>query len=180
MLDTFVLQGSQPRTLGTHDPQDESLGDAIQTVFMSNTERAIMLWHQWGILLDYRYDWGVIVDDVVVMIGRLQSELSGSCVIEWPSNTFSARWKLEWNADELSVDTHWQAVRGVAVETLNGRSRIRVLRDQFLNEWKRPLQIIAEALFAAGYAGSSLRGFQALVDVLAQIKGEGVLYRKHV
>src|SRR5882762_374566 len=108
----FVIQASNPRTLSQFDPDDSSLFDAIQTVFPLEAEYALLTWNWVYIPLDYKYDWCLLVDEVISLVECMTSEQSGSRTIHWPSNTFSAVWDVEWADGKVTVNATWKCVLG--------------------------------------------------------------------
>jgi hypothetical protein len=172
----FVIQASCPRALLVHDPDDESLSDAIQTVFPMDTERAILAWHRVCVPLGYKYDVSLLVDDILGITEVMLVDERGARVVQWPSNTFAATWDITWDEEGTTVHAKWECVSGGIESLLVSRGSIAIPKKEFLAEWKSLLVVVERALDAAGYTESQLAGLSRLRRVIAALPGHGVLY----
>jgi hypothetical protein len=173
----FVIQASAPRAIVRLDPADESLSDAIQTVFCLATEDAIMNWNGVYVPIGYKYDMSMMIDDVLDLLEEMRLVGAGTRVIQWASNTFSATWDVEWDADMVTVLAGWIDVIGGTESLLGANCKLCVSKTEFGAEWKRPLEVVLRALEAAGYNDADLEGMNRLRSVSGNIVGEGLLYR---
>lgn len=172
----FYIQASNPDMIRECDPADESLSDALQAVFASNTERLIMIWNGIFIPLSYKYDISLMVDDILVLCSEMLAAESGSQRIGWPSSTFTVVWDVEWSGATVSVNGLWNCVIGGTEAQLARKPGILMPRVEFLSEWKRPLEIVLNALREAGYTERQIRGFGGLVDVVSRLPQRSELY----
>lgn len=172
----FVIQASCPRALRVHEPDDESLSDAIQTVFPLATERAILAWNRICVPLSYKYDVSVLADDILRLLESMLAEAQGALVVEWPSSTFAARWTITWGDALTTVRAEWRDVSGGIVSLLATHDSISVPTREFLAEWKSLLVVVERALKDAGYAEDQLTGLGQLRRVVATLPGNGELY----
>jgi len=175
----FVIQASHPRYLVARDAEDRALCDAIQTVFPLETEYALMVWNWIYIPLSYKYDVSMMADDAVHLVARMLSAEQGSERIAWPSSTFAATWDVRWSGGTTTVHAEWRSVLGGTEASLAARPAIVVPTEDFVAEWKRPLEIIDAALRGAGYAPQDIQGLERVGTVVAQIRRHGLLYRDH-
>jgi hypothetical protein len=60
---------------------------------------------------------------------------------------------------------------------LAAKPNIVIKRTDFLEEWRRPLMVIAAGLNEAGYDAANLPGMERLQDVVRKIGRCGILYR---
>lgn len=178
MADRFDIQAGSPRCLKKFDGEDRSLSDALQTVFVTNTEDLLLCWNAVYVPLSYRYDFSFLIEDVVDLCTAIRASASGSRQIAWPTNTFRVDWTLRWAGESLSIDSSWETVLGGTEALLNSRSSVSLATSAFLAEWKRPLQISHEALLSAGYRAGKLRTLDRLGDLVTSLPRFGVRYEE--
>lgn len=173
----FAVQASNPRFVSTFDADAQSLSDAIQTVFPLETEYAIVVWNWVYVPLTYKYDISMMAEDLVNLIDLMLSNECGKQTIHWPSNTFAATWRVEWSNEVATVSADWDCVLGETEPILKNRPTIVLQTVEFVAEWKRPLEVVADALTAAGYTPQQLVGMRRLRDLVEKIDHCGTLYR---
>jgi hypothetical protein len=173
-MTSFFIQAGSPRATRTCDPNDESLPEAIETLFLMDTEYAFIAWNTIYIPLSYKYDLGLMVDDILGIIEGIQASSRGSQVVDWPSNTFAAKWNLQWNDGVIEIRSNWRCVLGHTEALLNSKPCVELSTEGFVAEWKRPLQAIEHALAGAGY---EIPALGRLRRVLSKCPHEGRLYR---
>jgi hypothetical protein len=176
MATEFVIQSSNPRAESTWEAEDASLSDAIQSVFPLGTERLVLAWNGIYVPLGYKYDVSLMVDDVVDLATEILAESTGSKEIHWPSNTFAAVWDVRWDAGYVTVSGKWTRVLGGTEALLTASGSIRVPIAEFLGEWKRPLELVADALRRAGYGEEQIPRLAVLDDVVRRLPQTGQLY----
>jgi len=141
-----------------------------------NTERAILAWNHVYLLLGYKYDISLMADDIVQICDDILSMKHGTRLIHWPSNTFAAAWNVAWNSGVVSVEAQWNRVIGCTESILAGKPRISIPREDFLAEWKGPLDVVRAALEMAGYTPGQISGLHRLQSVVARLPRYGHLY----
>jgi hypothetical protein len=171
----FLIQASNPRSLGISEPEDETLAEAIETVFPMEAEYAFLVWKGVYIPLSYKYDLSFLVDDVIVVLEEMLANARGSRVVAWPSNTFASVWNITWDED-VTVNAQWDCVLGAVAPLLASRPTITVPKAEFIAEWKRPLLVIERALRSSGYDVEQLPALARLGAVIDKLPGEGRLY----
>ncbi len=171
----FVIQASNPRATGARDPLDEKVADAVQSVFALHAEAAFLDWNHVLVKISYKYDFGIILDDVMDMLEAVMNAESGEFRTAWPSNTFFAEWTVTWDT-MVEIQSHWHEVVGGPVSALNAAPIVVVPKADFVREWKRPLEIVRAAVVSAGYDSSSLSDLDRLTALLARMLRSGVLY----
>jgi hypothetical protein len=173
----FAVQASNPRSLAAFNADDQSLSDAIQTVFPLEAEYALIVWNWVYIPLSYRYDISMMVEDLIDLVELMLSDENGRRIIQWPSNTFASTWNVEWSNGTTTVNAEWSCVLGETESVLATKPTILLRTADFIGEWKRLLEIIVGALAAAGYTPEHLVGMRRLNDLVSRISHYGILYR---
>lgn len=176
MTTSFEIQTGQPRTEAAHDPEDESLCDAIQGAFPLRTEHMFMVWNHVYIPLGYKYDVSLIVDDALDLVDAMLSEATGLRTIHWPSNTFASSWTVEWRGALVTIQATWSCVLGGTESLLNASGPVVLPVDEFVAEWKRPFELVARALREAGYSEHQIPRLAVLESVASRVRKHGRLY----
>lgn len=78
----FCIQASAPDYCKKINLNNKCLSEAIESVFLLQTENAIMRWNYICIPLSYKYDISYMIDDILKLIGRLQDDVSGRIIIQ--------------------------------------------------------------------------------------------------
>lgn len=178
MSTEFRIQAGCPRSVKTVDPDAATIDEAVESVFLLDTEDAILVWQLVHIPLGYKYDVGTCLRDIVAMVKALLSAESGEHYVDFPSNTFGARWRLEWKVDRLVVSAlDWRVVVGGVEDLLRERSVVSLGKSEFICEWKALLERVYCALVGAGYSASKICEIEDLKSVVDQMPEYGVLYR---
>jgi hypothetical protein len=172
----FAVQASNPRSLVAFDAEDQSLSDAIQTVFPLEAEYALIVWNWIYIPLNYKYDVSLIVDDLIELVEAISMNSNGKRVIMFPSNTFSATWDIEWNTETITIDAEWHSVLGNTEAMLALRPKVVVATTDFICEWKCLLETVAKALNNADYRCEGVAGLRRLQDIIGKLHSHGILY----
>jgi hypothetical protein len=136
----------------------------------------ILVWKRVYIPLGYKYDVGMMVDDVLDLLNAMFGHATGTREIHWPSNTFAAIWDVRWDAGKVSVASRWRRVLGGTEALLAASGNVSVTVDEFLCEWKRPLELVDDALRQAGYRSEQLPRLSVLNEVIARLPRGGQLY----
>lgn len=173
----FVIQASSPSMLRELDDLDASLSDAVQAIFPLNTEALILRWNGVCVPLSYKYDFSMMIDDVVGLCSRLSSAGDGQMRIAWPSNTFQSVWDIKWSCRDVEVQAEWTTVVGHTEELLRARPAISIPREEFLAEWVAPLRLVARGLELAGYGVEQIPRIGELQALLAKVSLLGQLYQ---
>ena len=175
-MSEFVVQAGVPAARIELDPTDSTLSEAMQTVFPLATEAAILFWKNTCIPLSYKYDMSVMMADVLVMLWSITSAPVGRWAVTWPSSTFMATWEVEWAGGLVSITSNWQRVAGDVESVLNAKPVVSAAVDEFVAEWRRPLEIVETGLRRAGYTEDALPDLALLRRVLSRLPRLGVLY----
>ena len=173
----LYIQTSAPQTTEIYDGEDETIGEALETIFPLFTEDAILFWNHIAIPLSYKYDISVMFADILALVAKVAELNSGTSEIYWPSDTFACKWRVRWSQKEVRIDCiEWASVTGGLESTLAESGIVECTRDQFLAEWKRLFEVIERALAESGYHAQQLPEMTQLSMLKNKISGSGVLY----
>lgn len=151
MSPSQYLFSIQPGAPAVHAASREvDLAAAIQAIYPSDTDDAILNWNRVAVRVGYRYDVSVLVDDLLPLIAAIGAAPSGTRCVTWGSDTFNARWDVHWTGDELSVDAEWHSISGDYEDILNARPRVQLRRQVFLAEWSRLLAVVLAGVESSG------------------------------
>ena len=73
----FYIQASNPKVQCEINYSDETLADATESIFLLNTENAILMWNYICIPLSYKYDISYMLDDIMILLNELKNKKSG-------------------------------------------------------------------------------------------------------
>jgi len=175
-MNMFSIQVSNPRTLKEHDPEDESLSDALQAVFPMFTEDAYLGWGVIAIPLGYKYDVSLMAEDAVNLVEAMLGSSSGVWSNGWLSDTFDCTWNVTWADRRFEVHALWRSVHGPLADLLNRAGPISGECEQFMAEWKALFELLYRALTEAGYRESQIRKLSNLGALAKTLPKRGVLY----
>ena len=173
----FNLQVSNPHYNKKIDLEDESITEAMETIYPLFNEKAIMVWNNIYIPLCFKYDISVMIPDIIIMLKLLQQKESGEQVVIWPSDTFEALWDIKWNGDRVNITSSWKSVVGSLENILNENHEIQIAKNSFLSEWKMLLKKIVDAITEVGYEQKNLPDLIELINLESSITGYGELYK---
>ncbi|WP_237228419.1 hypothetical protein [Rubinisphaera sp. JC750] len=170
----FAIQVSNPSSVGGIE-DDESIGEALETIFSLNTESAFVIWNHLYVPLNYKCDVSLILEDVVFLVETVSASQNGNTTIHWPSSTFRARWEVSWKEDNVVVEARWESVIGDIESLLNQHPSISVPKSAFLSEWGELIKTCLNHLRIRNT--SSSLDLTRLESVLSLVSERGTLYR---
>lgn len=174
----FFIQVSKPICLNNYDNADESLADAMETIFPLLTEGAIIMWNHIPIRLSYKYDISYMLDDILDMLLMVRTKEKGKMEIQWLPDTFRCDWKLQWNEGTIEIKSEWGGIIGDLEKILNKNSEVCLEVDEFRREWKKLLELVIRNLKKCGYLESQIRNMDKLLVECNKIGEEGILYQE--
>lgn len=172
----FFIQASNPNVVSNVEATETDLREAIEDIFELETEDAILNWNGVSIALSYKYDFSVIIDDLVEMLETIQSSSNGNHMVSWSSNTFLATWNLTWDKHLITCTATWNSISGNIEDVLTKTGNISLPVEEFLAEWKKPLERVIAGLKQAGYKPKSLVHLEKMEQLLTRLKHTGRLY----
>ena len=174
----FYIQTSNPKTRCMADCNDKTLAEAIESIFLLNTESAILMWNHIGIPLSYKYDISYMMDDILILLNSLQSRERGELAIQWLPDTFRCDWTIRWDMEKLDIQSRWENTVGHLEALLNERPNIALKKEDFIREWKSILGIVITSLRNYGYDVKGIKGMKQLIKQYEGISGNGILYKE--
>ncbi|MGW3562349.1 hypothetical protein ACWDSL_00320 [Streptomyces sp. NPDC000941] len=143
---SFYIQSGCPEVLKVETADD--MADAVGQLYPLETEHAVLVWNWIPVLLEYRYDIPVLLDDLVPLLEEIQRAEFSETRVYWGSDTFSTEWQIRREGELLRIDSRWMAVSGSYESLLNDRSQLTVEIRSFVAEWLKVLRRIAYDLGA--------------------------------
>lgn len=174
----FWIQASAPQCTASYSATDMSLSDAMETVFLLETEDAFIVWKHHFIPLDYKCGFSCIIGDLIDLINAMLVEDAGRMMIEWPCNTFHAKWGVSWTKEDMQIESQWVSVPGGLTELLNQAGPVALKKSSFLAEWRMPLNRVLGALIASGYNRMNFKELSNLERLVSALPQRGYLYRE--
>ncbi len=173
----FYIQASNPRFIKSINYDDESLSDAVESVFPLNTENAMLVWNYISVPLSYKYDISYMLDDIVDLLGVLQSQKCGKKTIHWLPDTFRCDWEVSWDDGKIEIQAHWECTVGHLEKILNEHETISLTVMDFESEWKEILYVVIRGLKNCGYDKKKIGGMENLLKQYERISNSGILYQ---
>ncbi len=164
----LVIQVSNPRFNAANiSLDDDTIGDAIQSAFDSDSEHAVLYWGatRFPIALSYKHDFGVIFEDWLQLLEWLESPSGNSLTIDWPSSTFAGVWTVSVVGETVSIKPRWVSVLGCPPLDV-----LEITLSLLRAELAEPVRIVATAL-------SGHPGYGRINGILGRIKERGTMYR---
>jgi hypothetical protein len=166
MVNLLLYPPTQP---GVKDPEDTSLGEALESCFYS-LDGARLHWNGVSVPLSYKYDLSIIVHDVVHLVRWLRTCTQDCFAICWSSNTFLASWQVESAAGRVRVTASWYSVSaqdGHLEEALNAAPVAEANQAAFMAQWAALLRVAHQSLIDTGYTPEELEDYGPLLEELA-------------
>ena len=173
---TFYIQASNPMIRDGVSANVTEIEEAVQDIFESETEDFLIVWGGVPIVLNYKFDMSVMIEDIIWMLAAIQADDSAQFAIEWPSNSFDTTWNLRRKGGTVTCEACWRRISGGVEILLKEVPSITMSIEQFLAEWKAPLIRVAEALEEVGYQPQKDDWLRSLVAMIDNIDGVGRLY----
>jgi hypothetical protein len=159
-----------PTQAGVKDPEDTSLGEALEACFPDRMDGARLLWNGVSVPLSYKYELGLIVHDVVQLVRWLRTAAQGACAICWPSNTFRTNWQLALAGGRVQLTASWESVSaqdGPLEEALNAAPVVDADQAALMTQWAALLRLAHQRLIDTGYKPEELEDCGPLLTELA-------------
>lgn len=172
----FAIQACNPKTIKNKNCEN-SLSGAIENIFPLNTENAFLCWNHIYVPLSYKYDLSYMINDILNMIYKIESNDEGCLLIHWLPDTFRCDWVINWNQVEIKIESKWECTVGRLEKLLNASGDVILPKELFINEWKCVLKKIIDGLATCGYDSAILSGMDYLIEVYNMIENMGILYQ---
>ncbi len=173
----FYIQANNPKVLKEYNAEDESIADAMETIFPLYTESATLMWNHISIPLSYKYDISYMLDDVLELLESFMQAKNGKRIIHWLPDTFRSDWEIVWEDGQMEINSYWESVAGSLENLLNANARINLKITEFMAEWKQIFHIVLCALKENGYTERKIFSMEKLEKQYEAITKSGLLYQ---
>jgi hypothetical protein len=143
---SFYIQASNPTFYSPTESYDDSLKEVIEAIFPYEAEYAFIVWNGFPISLRYKYDVGMIINDVLSIINLLLFSEVQVCQVKLDCFAFSTLWQMKWSDDSLTIASEWFRTSGKYEDWLNKYNQIEIKKSTFIAEWKMLLQVVIKAI----------------------------------
>ncbi|MDH6310483.1 hypothetical protein M2451_004011 [Dysgonomonas sp. PFB1-18] len=160
------IQISNPELSFVKNKDDASIEEALESIFLRNTEYAVLIWENLFIPLSYKYDISIMAKDFIKILEFIEGTDS-KIEIHWASNTFSSIWYLtKLQNGELEIKSLWVCVLGELRELLTKKSNICVTQIAFSKELRKMLFFLKDCLDKCGYTANELYDYNLLIKYI--------------
>ena len=172
----FWIQTGVPKYMKIIDSCDESVSQAIETIFPLLTEDVFLRMNGYYYPLSYKTDIAYMIEDIIDMLKSLREDQSGDMKISWATNTFACVWEMSWDVKTINLVSRWREQEIYDYDFRKIMHSIKMEKADFVREWKKLLEIVLVALNDCGYA-DILSDYQELKKECLIIDKYGILYR---
>lgn len=159
----LYLNPGKPVSTGYFDPEDETLGEMIETIFPLDTDDLVLDWSGIQFELNYKYDISMMLEDILPLLQELRSTPNGNMMINWASSGFPYRWKVEWEQPDLEIHVLSYDSTDKMFKT---QDLVRDSISHFIDEWITILEVVHSASCRAGYDVSKFPKGDILLSLL--------------
>ena len=175
----FAIQLGNPHSSGPLEPEDETIAEALESIFGLYTEDTILVWDALRIPLGYKYDIAFIFEDILQLVEAITATPTGTHNCSWPSSSFRAMWYIRWDEEQVRIHAVWESVIGGDdfEDLLKRHPDITIPKRQFLGEWAGLLELCLTRLRQA--EADKQIDLSRLEEAVNRIPERGCLYPKH-
>lgn len=155
----MIIQISNPTVLKNYDEDDETIAEALQSIFPHDTEMAFLKWNYIYIPLSYKYDISIIAVDFINLYEFLHDSRKEYLVINWPSSTFVSKWEIFKDGHNLKIVSKWEEVLGEVSGLLNSDNILLIKTNELYLELEKILLFLKKSLEINGYNNNNLLDF---------------------
>ena len=171
MSHSFMIDPGQPEPNVGIAGRAVDLQEAIQMCFPMDTCDARVQWGDVSIPLSYKYDLGIILDNIV---GLMESCIEGRPVdVRFGSDTFSASWSIRPLGDSVAVESNWYSVVGDTEVQLNRMAVQEIPKRYFLEQWCAVLRTMVVGVDSAGVAIQDRRLLETIKELIRRVERNG-------
>lgn len=156
------IQLSNPILLNVYDEDDETIEEALQTIFPLDTELAFLKWNYIYIPLSYKYDISIMITDIIRLYEFIYNKTSNHLLINWSSNTFLSTWNIYKEDNTIKVKSAWHEVSGRLKDLLNLDNEAISNVSELGGEIEKLILFIKLSLEKNGYNSDTLSDFYLL------------------
>lgn len=147
----FNIQISNPQLTYDFSIEDETIYMAIESIFPSETEDAIIEWNYICIRVGYKYGVSYLYDDFRQIVNFTENNSDGIFKVTFADNNFFAEWNIKVDGSKLVIDSKWFNITGNIEDILNQRTQLIIEKEEFLKELKKLIRFVDKCLIECGY-----------------------------
>ncbi len=182
LVSPFYIQAGSPVPLSRKNVNYEHCGDEyferlhgmIDSSFPMLNEELIVFWAHESITFNYRYDAYRLIPDMISIIEGIRSQPSGSDEWCFGIQGYMPIWVFEWADETLLLS--WRNYQGDDDSKMRGKPPVTLRTRQFINEWKRPMEMCLRAIVACGFDSIYPETVNQFRSFIQSIPGNGFLY----
>ena len=168
-------------------PEERNFADlreAFQFILKRNKEYAVLLWNGVPLRLSYVWDIPFMIEQIIIFLDKLVDtenqdiEPNHHCVFQ--TKNIKCDWYMEWNAEFLQINSQWEKIPGNYQSALNAIAQIKMMKTDFISEWKILLEQLIRAFQDSGaklYDPDQVARFDMLIRINQVIERRGRYYR---
>lgn len=149
-MTNFHIEVGAPEKRSLQGSFANDLSEAIEMAYPMESAAAQLVWCGRPLTLNYKYDVSVIIEDVIEMLEKCREGALRQIEVSFGSNTFNAVWKLDFRADALEVNAHWNCIVGGNETILNECPSVRIDRKHFAEQWMKLLRQVVSDIQLVG------------------------------
>jgi len=143
----------------------------MQSVFATDGPAPIIIWNGIPTVCDYKYDLSEAFRVIPAALLTLATSNKGERLeVYLTSQSYFAKWWWTWNGNQMLVDSHWEIVPLIQVDSLNERRSFTIDKRRFLLEWLPIASIVLDSLQRAGYQASTTKGLDTLERIVVLLR----------
>jgi hypothetical protein len=171
----FNIQVSNPEFLVCEGLVVDDVFDALEYIFIENTERCIFFYSHQPLSIDYKYDMGSVLNDFLELIIQLSSMKHGEYAVGGSSNGFMYLWRLKY-FDKVHIALEDDTAIHFGHIPIH-RKAMSIPIEDFLSEWKSLFIFVIKVIDLSGIKMSSIVEYDAIKSVILRIDELGFFYR---
>jgi len=179
----FVIQPGHVKMLKATAAEDDSFRDLFPKMFSEHDESMYLFWKGIPIRFHYTFDCFASMGNCIHLLNEIATTDNGNQPFFFVTNVLSAKWQVNWNKSEVSIQSEWRGKKGFEkyAENLNTAGELKLDREAFLAEWKLPLiQVLnmVDAAKARNINDSIETKVQQAGKILQSVETFGQIYEK--
>jgi len=167
----FELFISNPTELNPIDAEDQTVNEALQTIYTYNRNSSVyMKWDKYILELNLAAQIADIYWDILNMLTAIMDGRVNEFDVYWGSNSFMAKWHfVEEENNLIIIKPDWTSIVASSKtihELKKSNDSIIVEKDFFIKEWITLLEIIEKDLLKVGYSFEKLENFSKANNII--------------
>lgn len=170
----FYIQTSNPQVLICTEVVP-SIRNVPSLIFPRRTENAFVFYNSHPLRLDYKYDLGLMIDEIIQMMQALFEDDFSSYECHFNSDGFMYGFDIINKGPKLEVSIVDRFVIGGGLP-YNMKHTIHISKEQFLAEWTMLIFKLFNCILKSGISIEDSKFDDFFADLQHKVKSKGVLY----